>query len=223
MHFTLIFFMFEPMRGQLALIFVALLASVAAPQSRPAPTLFFDAAGNAVTNNEFVDIRMANFNYRDATVVRKLDDGTTEFRLQKVPQEGTLAPAFSLKTLDGKTLTSADLTGKVVVLNFWFIGCPACAGQEVGLNSLRKRFDGERDVVFIAAASDSAGRLRKYLTSQQFDYTQTADAQGVIDAFGSQVYPRNIVIGRDGRIVYWRTVVHAWDKFESVIRAEVAK
>ena len=32
---------------------------------------------------------------------------------------GDLAPAFTLKTLDGKTLTRDGLKGKVVVLDFW--------------------------------------------------------------------------------------------------------
>ena len=36
-------------------------------------------------------------------------------------------------------------------------------------------------------------------------------------------FPRNLVIGRDGKIVYWRSTIHAWEKFESVIREEVAK
>ena len=36
-------------------------------------------------------------------------------------------------------------------------------------------------------------------------------------------YPKNIVIGRDGKIAYWRSTIQAWDKFESVVRAELAK
>ena len=32
-----------------------------------------------------------------------------------------------------------------------------------------------------------------------------------------------IVIDKQGKIVYWRTTVKAWDKFESVVRAELDK
>jgi thiol-disulfide isomerase/thioredoxin len=73
---------------------------------------------------------MANFNYPDATIIKILEDGTKEFRLQKIPQEGMPAPAFYAHTLDGKTISSSELRGKVVVLNFWFIGCPACLAME---------------------------------------------------------------------------------------------
>src|SRR5215211_5803875 len=108
------------------LVWTTFFCCVLSAQPKPVPkTLFFDSDGNQVSNNEFVDIRMANFHYPDRTIVKTLGDGTIEFHLQKIPQEGALAPQFSVKTLDGKTLTSADLKGKVVVLSFWFIGCPA--------------------------------------------------------------------------------------------------
>jgi hypothetical protein len=69
---------------------------------------------------------MANFNYPDATIIKILEDGTKEFRLQKIPQEGMPAPAFYAHTLDGKTISSSRPAGQGRGLNFWFIGCPAC-------------------------------------------------------------------------------------------------
>jgi len=35
---------------------------------------------------------------------------------------GQAAPAFVLTTFDGQEIDSADLAGKVVVLNFWLLG-----------------------------------------------------------------------------------------------------
>jgi len=48
-------------------------------------------------------------------------------------------------------------------------------------------------------------------------------ANSVIGLFKFVGFPRNIVIGRDGKIAYWRTTVRAWDKFDSVVQAELAK
>src|SRR5436190_303202 len=86
----------------MALIFITstYLLAQAAPR-----TIFRDSDGNLVSNNEFVDIRMANFQYKDATLVSTLPDGTIEFRLQKIPQEGMAVPAISVKTIDGKKIT----------------------------------------------------------------------------------------------------------------------
>jgi peroxiredoxin len=202
---------------------VALAANVTVQaQSTPAAKeVFFDSDGNQVSNNEFVDIRMANSHYPDATIVKKFEDGRVEFRLQKVPQEGMKAPNFSVRMLDGKTVSLADLKGKVVVLSFWFIGCPACMAMEPKLNLFKAKFDGRDDVLFLAMTTDPPGELKKYLSKVRFDYEQAADAKAAMDMFIFRGYPKNIVISKTGEIVYWRSTIHAWEKFESVVKHEL--
>jgi len=133
------------------------------------------------------------------------------------------APNFSVKTLDGKTVSMADLKGKVVVLTFWFIGCPACLNMEPKLNNFKAKFAGKEDIVFLAMTPDPAANVRKYLTNERFEYLQATDSKEAMDTFAFGVYPKNIVIDKDGKIVYWRSTVTAWDKFESVVRAELDK
>ena len=216
--------MFAKKIGFIALL-LSLGAIVAIAQAKaPVPkTLFYDSDGNSISNNEFVDIRMANSNYPDATLIKTLADGTVEFRLQKIPQEGSKAPEFLLRTIDGKTISSAELSGKVVVLNFWFIGCPVCRALKPKLNTFKTKFDGSDDVVFIAVTGDPPGEVRNFARNEPLDYIQTAGAADELKKFVFNGYPKNIVISKTGEIVYWRTTVHAWDKFESVVRGELAK
>ena len=207
-------------------VFAAFSAERAFAQTKgpsAAKTVFRDSDGNLVSNNEFVDIRMANFHYPDATVVKTLEDGTVEFRLQKIPQEGMAAPDFSATRIDGKRLNFAELKGKVVVLNFWFIGCPVCLAHKPKLNELAAKFAGNDDVMFIAMTADQADDVKKYVSKERSVYTQLADAKPALDRFGFAGYPKNIVIGKAGEIVYWRSTIKAWDKFEAVVRAELAK
>ena len=198
--------------------------STALAQQKPVPKeLFYDSDGNQVSNNEFVDIRMANFHYPDRTITKTLEDGTVEFRLQKIPQEGMSMPQFSVSTLDAKTISSADLKGKVVVLSFWFIGCPACMEMEPQLNAFKAKFAENNDVIFLAMTADPAASVKKYLSKEKFDYIQATDAKEAMESFVFGVYPKNIVIDRTGKIVYWRSTIRAWDKFESVVRRELAE
>jgi peroxiredoxin len=190
---------------------------------KPPKTIYRDWNGELVSNNEFVDIRMANFGEKDRTVVKTLEDGTIEFNLAKIPQEGTRPPHFAVTTVDGKAISLDSLKGKVVVLNFWFIACAYCRAQQPKLNDFKARFAGDTNVVFLALSIDPAAELRKYLAKERFDYIQVADAESLISQFRSVGYPKNIVISKTGEIVYWRSTVHAWDKFESVVRAELAK
>lgn len=203
---------------------LAVFAVAAFGQPKPPPkTLFFDSDGNQVTNNEFVDIRMANSHYPDKTIVKTLADGTIEFHLQKIPQEGAAAPQFNVKTLDGKIISSADLKGKVVVLSFWFIGCPACMEMEPLLNAFKAKFAGNDDVVFLAMTADPTPNVKKYLSKERFEYVQAADAKAAMDSFVFAMYPKNIVIDRTGKIVYWRSTIKAWEKFETVVKGALAE
>ncbi len=205
----------------MALISFAAIVTLAQTKSAH-KEIFRDSDGNLVSNNEFVDIRMANSNYPDATIIRILDDGTKEFRLQKIPQEGMSAPDVSVRTLDGNNISLASLRGKVVVLSFWFIGCPACRAMEPSLNEFKSRFAGS-DAIFLAMTTDPKEQLEKYLKKERFDYVQAFDARAAMSQFSFRGFPKNIVIDKRGKIVYWRSTVKAWDKFESVVRAELAK
>lgn len=201
----------------------AVLLSLCLPSLAQTKTLYRDHDGNLISNNEFVDIRMANFHYKDATIVNTLEDGTVEFRLQKIPQEGMAAPDFLVKTVGGETFSLAGLKGKVVVLNFWFIGCAICRAHKPKLNDLKAKFENEEKVVFIAMAPDPLGEVKNYLAREPFDYIQIADAQAQLKTFRFSGYPKNIVINKAGEIIYWRSGVSAWDKFESLIRTELEK
>lgn len=44
---------------------------------------------------------------------------------------GNLAPDFTLQTLDGGTLSMADLRGQTILLNYWATWCPPCI-EELG-------------------------------------------------------------------------------------------
>lgn len=209
----------------LAAIAIVLVSGIVlfAQADPPARTIFRDSDGNIISNNEFVDIRMANYHLPDRTLIRTLNDGTIEFRLQKVPQEGALAPNFSGKYIDGSPADFEDLRGKVIVLNFWFTGCEPCRYEIPRLNLLANEFSSSSDVVFIAVTYDPASVVRRYLRSNPFEYKMMTDSETLLSKFVVGGYPKNIVIGKDGRIAYWRSTVKAWDKFESVIRSELAK
>ena len=193
-------------------------------QTKAAPKeVFRDSDGNILSNNEFVDIRMANFNYPDATVIKVLEDGTKEFRLQKVAQEGMTAPDVKVRTIDGKNIALRDLRGKVVVLNFWFIGCAVCRAMKPQLNNFTKLFAGNDDVVFLAMTEDPESDVEKFLKNYPSEYINAADARPAMSKFSFRGFPKNIVIDKQGKIVYWRSPIKAWNKFESVVRDELAK
>ena len=72
----------------------------------------------------------------------------------KVPKT---APAFTLTTLDGQTITRDGLKGKVVLLDFWATWCPPC---RAAIPHLIKLYDKYKDegLVVVGVSLDKGDR-----------------------------------------------------------------
>src|SRR5215213_2223246 len=97
----------------------------------------------------------------------------------KATETRTVAPAFNVTSLDGKKFELASLRGKVVVLNFWFTGCPPCLSEIPKLNRLVDEFK-EKDVVFIAPTWDNVVALQTFLKDHPFKYEVIPNAAKMI-------------------------------------------
>jgi len=122
----------------------------------------------------------------------------------------TLAPTFSGITLGGKTINSAALKGKVLVLNLWFVNCPNCIQEIKLLNELVDAYKDNKDVVFIGLASNTKADLEKFLVKNPFKFqiipnagTFTLFKFGSSDKSGKYNlgYPTHVVIDREGQKV----------------------
>ena len=52
---------------------------------------------------------------------------------------GDVAPGFSLKNVNGNTVTLNSLKGMVVFLTFWTTWCPSCKEELPDLNTLQRK------------------------------------------------------------------------------------
>lgn len=109
------------------------------------------------------------------------------------------AAKFRKTGLDGKVYDLSELRGKVVVLNFWFIGCAPCRVEMPGLNKLAAEF-ADKDVLFIGFATDGAEPLRKFLAEKRFDYKVIPESGGVAADYGVGSYPTHVIIDQQGRV-----------------------
>lgn len=108
------------------------------------------------------------------------------------------APPFDAVDLDGNNIDLASLKGKVVVLNFWFIGCAPCRVEIPGLNEMVESYGDE--VVFLAFALDAPENLREFLEEMPFEYTIIPDAHLLADQYTVSGYPTHIVIDKEGNV-----------------------
>jgi peroxiredoxin len=125
----------------------------------------------------------------------------TKKQTPSTPGDKKPAPGFEAKALDGETLRLADLKGKVVILNFWYIGCAPCRVEIPGLNKLVAEFSGQ-DVVFIGFALDKPEELRNFLKDVPFKYRIVAEASAIRSLFGVSAYPTHVIINKQGQIEF---------------------
>src|SRR5262245_7953241 len=114
------------------------------------------------------------------------------------------APPFDVTALDGKTFKLADLKGKYIVLNFWFIGCGPCVKEIPQLNKLVTAY-GKKDFVFLAFTMDDKPALELFLKKKPFTYNIIPKGLPVImkyhDPTASDVtFPTHVIIDPKGEI-----------------------
>ena len=66
---------------------------------------------------------------------------------------GSRLPEFSARTLQGRIISSADLRGKVVLVDFWATWCEPCKKEMPGYQKLLDRYGGSRFAVVGLKAS----------------------------------------------------------------------
>ncbi len=109
-------------------------------------------------------------------------------------------PSFKVTALNGQQFDLAALRGKVVVLNFWFIGCAPCRSEIPDLNKLVAEFK-DKNVVFLAMAMDKQDELRKFLKEIPFDYQVIPEAGAfIVTQMGISAFPTHIIVGPEGQI-----------------------
>lgn len=106
---------------------------------------------------------------------------------------------------NGETIDSADLAGRVVVVNFWYASCAPCRAEAADLESVNAEFDGQ-DVSFVGVnVRDQAPQAAAFAKTYGITYPSIVDVDGSAQlAFSGKVppnaVPTTLVLDREGRV-----------------------
>lgn len=122
----------------------------------------------------------------------------------KGPEIGKPAPDFTLKNYDGKEYKLADLKDKVVVLEWYNIGCPVCKAYTERMKEWSEAY-AKKGVVWIAIDSTNYGDNAKnaeYAKAHKLAYPILDDFSGKVGvAYAAKTTPHMYVINK-GVLVY---------------------
>lgn len=120
---------------------------------------------------------------------------------QAAPKVGDPAPAFKLRTLDGKTVSLADYKGQVVMLNFWASWCGPCRQEMPHLDALQSSLGKAGFAVVGVNVDEDPAAARAFLKKVPVSFTQVSDADNkVAQSYENAAMPTSFFIDRKGNI-----------------------
>ena len=140
----------------------------------------------------------------------KLTEKQLAERLEKMPKPqeskyfttGEKLSLFKSSDINNKKINLKEETGKIIVLNFWFIDCPPCRAEMPDLNELVEKYKGNDSVKFIAIALDLKSDIKDFLKRSPFNYTIIDDGKYIADKYGIKSYPTHVIINQEGKVYF---------------------
>ena len=124
------------------------------------------------------------------------------FSPASVLRQETVAPQFTLRDVNGRTVRLSDYQGKVVLINFWATWCPPCRAEMPDLVRLQREHgkDGLQ-IIGITYPPEKKTRVRTFARSVKVNYPIILGTREIKARFSSEeTLPLTVVINRDGKV-----------------------
>lgn len=113
------------------------------------------------------------------------------------------APAWTLQDLDGQSFSSSQLSGDVVLLDFYAHWCPPCRMMVPSLVELQDQYrDQGLTIVGVSLDNKDLNAVAAFKKQLGVNYISLLGTAEVSEAFGGiQAFPTTILVDRQGRLV----------------------
>jgi peroxiredoxin len=117
------------------------------------------------------------------------------------------APEVRFATTRGELLSTSDLRGKVILINFWATSCAPCLKEMPQLAATHVKYAAQGfETVAVAMDYDPPGLVRDFALRHALPFRVAFDTRGEIaKRFGDvRVVPTSFLIDRHGRVILTR-------------------
>jgi peroxiredoxin len=117
---------------------------------------------------------------------------------------------------DGRTLSFADLRGKVVLVNLWATWCPPCRAEMPFLQNLWREFEKNGDVLVLCISTENAEEVKSFAAAQGLDMPLYVFNPFAPPELQVEDLPTTYIFDRDGKVVFGHMGMARWDGAEVV-------
>jgi peroxiredoxin len=116
----------------------------------------------------------------------------------------TAAPPSTFVLLDGSHKTTADLQGRVTLVNFWATSCTSCVAEMPKLISTHQKYQSRGyDTLAVAMSYDPPAYVVNFAQTRQLPFQVAIDNTGAVaQAWGDvKLTPTTYLVDKHGQIV----------------------
>lgn len=121
------------------------------------------------------------------------------------PGNRNAAPDFTVTDGGGNRVSTADLSGKPVILNFWATWCPPCRSELPAFDKLYRQYGNEVSFMMIDLTDgyrETVEGVKKFISENGYTFPVYYDTEGsAAEAYNVSSIPFTVAVGRNGNIV----------------------
>ncbi len=177
------------------------------PKSPAVPYAMFDLEGESLKNAYDSITPEAKKSILFPIIEKQMQKGNEQAAEMKAMEEkrealnGSMAPGFTLKDLQGKDVSLSDFKGKWVVLDFWGSWCGWCIKGFPKLKEAYKEYAGKLEVIGIDC-NETEEEWREGVKKHELPWVNVYNPRetNLLDEYLISGFPTKVIVNPEGKI-----------------------